>query len=253
MPIVTLTTDFGARDWFVGSIKGIILGVNPQITVVDNTHEIPAGDIRAGAFALAASCRCYPRLTVHMAVVDPGVGSSRAGIVVRTADHFFVGPDNGVLSLALAQEKALEIRRIDNQTFMRSPVCHTFHGRDVFAPVAARLTQGVILDAIGSKLPDYTRLEWAQPKVVGGLLRGEIIYIDRFGNCITNIDAGMKVTGKVRVAGTMECEFRRTYSDVAPGQPVALIGSTSFLEIAVNAGHAAQTLGLKLGDPIEVK
>jgi S-adenosylmethionine hydrolase len=253
MAIVTLTTDFGTRDWFVGSMKGAILSVNPQITIVDNTHEIQAGDIRAGAFALAASCRCFPRLTVHLAVVDPGVGSLRAAIVVRTADYFFVGPDNGILSLALAQDKVLEIRRIDNQTFTRTPVSHTFHGRDVFAPVAARLTQGVMLDAIGAKLPDYARLEWVQPKVVGGLLRGEIVYIDRFGNCITNIGAGAKVTGKVRAAGTMECEFRRTYSDVAPGQPVALVGSTGFLEIAVNAGHAAQALRLKVGDPVEVK
>jgi len=253
MAIITLTTDFGTRDWFVSSMKGVILGVNPQIAIVDNTHEMPPGDIHAGAFALAASYRCFPRLTVHVAVVDPGVGSSRAAIVVRTADYFFVGPDNGVLSLALAQEKALEIRRIENQTFLREPVSETFHGRDVFAPVAARLTQGVMLDAIGGKLPDFARLEGVQPKVVGGLLRGEIIYIDRFGNCITNISAAAKVTGKVRVAGTVECEFRRAYSDVAPGQPVALIGSTGFLEIAVNAGNSAQSFGLKIGDSVELK
>jgi S-adenosyl-L-methionine hydrolase (adenosine-forming) len=253
MAIITLTTDFGTRDWFVGSMKGVILGVNPQITIVDITHEIPAGDIRAGAFALAASCRCFPRLTVHVVVVDPGVGSSRAAIVVRTTDYFFVGPDNGVMSLALSQENVLEIRRIENETFLRQPVSGTFHGRDVFAPVAARLTQGVMLDAIGGKLPDYVRLEWVQPKAVGGLLRGEIIHIDRFGNCITNIGAAVKVTGKVRVAGTVECEFRRAYSEVAPNQPVALIGSTGFLEIAVNGGHAAQLLGLKIGDPVELK
>jgi S-adenosyl-L-methionine hydrolase (adenosine-forming) len=253
MAIITLTTDCGSRDWFVASMKGVILGVNPQVTIVDNTHEIPAGDIRAGAFALAASCRCFPRLTVHVAVVDPGVGSSRAAIVVRTADHFFVGPNNGVLSLALTQEKVLEIRQIENQSLLRQPVSHTFHGRDVFAPIAARLTQGVLLDTLGAKLPDYARLEWVQSKIVGGVLRGEIIYIDRFGNCITSIGTVSNAAGKVRVAGTIECEFRRTYSDVTPGPPVALIGSTGFLEIAINGAHAAQVLGLKIGDPVEVK
>ncbi len=253
MPIITLTTDFGTRDWFVGSMKGVILGINPQATLVDITHEIPAGDIRAGAFALAASCRSFPRLAVHVAVVDPGVGSQRAAIVVRTADYFFVGPDNGVMSLALAQEKILEIWRVENQSLLRQPVSNTFHGRDVFAPIAARLTQGLLLDSLGTKLKDYTRLDGVQPKVVNGVLRGEIIYIDRFGNCITNINVVTNAAGKVRVAGKVECPVRRIYQDVAPGQPVALIGSTGFLEIAINAGNVAQTLGLKVGDVVELK
>ncbi len=253
MAIITLTTDFGTHDWFVGSMKGVILGINPQTTIVDITHEIPAGDIRIGAFALAASYRSFPRLAVHVAVVDPSVGSQRAAIVVRTADYFFVGPDNGLLSLALAREKVVEIWRVENQSLLRQPVSHTFHGRDVFAPVAARLTQGLLLDTLGTKLKDYARLDGVQPKVVGGVLRGEIIYIDRFGNCITNISAVSKAAGKVRVAGRIECELRRIYQDATPGQPVALVGSTGFLEIAVNGGCAAQALGLKIGDPVEVK
>jgi S-adenosylmethionine hydrolase len=253
MAIITLTTDFGTRDWFVGSMKGVILGINPQAQIVDITHEIPAGDVRTGAFALAASYRCFPRLTVHVAVVDPGVGSERNAIAVRTADYFFVGPDNGVLSLALAQEKVLEIRRIENASLLRQPVSHTFHGRDVFAPAAARLTQGVLFDSLGGKLDDYARLDLSQPKVVGGVWRGEIIYIDRFGNCITNLRALAKSAGKARVAGKLECPVGRIYQDAPPGQPVALVGSTGFLEIAINTGNAAQSFGLKIGDVVEVR
>lgn len=253
MPIITLTTDFGTRDWFVGSMKGVILGIHPQTQIVDITHEVPAGDVRAGAFVLAACYRCFPRLTVHVAVVDPGVGSERAAIAVRTAEYFFVGPDNGVLSFALAQEKVLEIRRIENAALLRPPVSHTFHGRDVFAPVAARLTQGVLLESLGAKLDGYTRLDFAEPKVVGGVLRGEIIYIDRFGNGITNLRALAPSAGRVRVAGKLECPVGRIYQDVASGQPVALVGSTGFLEIAINGGHAAQSLGLKIGDVVEVR
>jgi hypothetical protein len=136
---------------------------------------------------------------------------------------------------------------------LRQPVSNTFHGRDVFAPIAARLTQGLLLDTLGTKLKDYARLEGVQPKVVGGVLCGEIIYIDRFGNCITNISAVTSAAGKVRVAGRIECDLRRIYQDAPAGQPVALAGSTGFLEIAINAGHAAQSLGLKIGDPVEVK
>jgi S-adenosylmethionine hydrolase len=252
MPIITLITDFGTTDWFVGSMKGVMLGINPQATLVDITHGIPAGEVRAGAFALAASYRSFPRLTVHCAVVDPGVGSHRAAIVVRTADYFFVGPDNGLLSLAVAQEKVLEMRRVENQSLLRQPVSDTFQGRDVFAPVAARLTQGTLFDSFGPPAGDYVKLDWAQSKVVGGLLRGEIIYIDRFGNCVTNIGTVPK-TSKLRVAGRIECGVGRIYQDVATGQPIALPGSTGFLEICVNSGHAAQVLGLKVGDVVEVR
>ncbi len=253
MPIITLTTDFGTRDWFVGSMKGVILGVNPQAQIVDITHEVPPGDVRVGAFVLAASYRCFPRLTVHVAVVDPGVGSGRDAIAVRTADYFFVGPDNGVLSYALAQEKVLEIRRIENAALLRQPVSHTFHGRDVFAPVAARLTQGALLDSLGAKLAGYARLDFAEPKIVGGVWRGEIIYIDRFGNCITNLGAPGSSAGKVRVAGKLEAPVRQFYRQGAPGEPIALVGSTGLLEIAINGGNAAQALGLAIGDVVEVR
>ncbi|MGD0650027.1 MAG: SAM-dependent chlorinase/fluorinase [Verrucomicrobiia bacterium] len=284
MAIITLTTDFGTADWFVGSVKGVILGINPQVSIVDITHDVPVSDIRAGAFALLASYRCFPRHTVHLAVVDPGVGSNRMPIVVRTADYFFVGPDNGVLSFALAQEKVLEVRRLDNDAYfyhapsvIHKPVSNTFHGRDIFAPVAARLTQNVPFDSLGEKLNDYVRLDWPQPRLggaAGGVLRGEIIYIDRFGNAITNLDEAMvrqigrtdvppvKQDGRAgKTGGTPVlllkghplCELKRFYQDAPAGQPLALVGSSGFLEIAVNNGNAAQELGLRVGDRVQVR
>jgi S-adenosylmethionine hydrolase len=239
MNVITLTTDFGMRDWFVGSMKGVILGVNAQAVIVDITHEIPAGDIRAGAFALMASYGCFTRNTVHVAVVDPGVGSNRAPIVVRTSDYYFVGPDNGVLSWALMKETVLEIWQVETQMYFRQPVSHTFHGRDIFAPVAARLTHRVLMDSLGRKLNDYTKLDWPKPQVVGGLLRGEIIYIDHFGNAITNVESPAKSTTKVRVPGKLDCGIKSFYQEVPNGQPLAIVGSTGYLEIAVNGGKAA--------------
>ena len=251
MPIISLTTDFGTADWFVGSMKGVILGINPQAVIVDITHEIAPGDVRAGAFALAVSYKCFPRLTVHVAVVDPGVGSQRAALAVRTADYFFVGPDNGLLSFALAQEKVLEILRVENEGLLRRPVSRTFHGRDVFAPIAARLTQQVLMDSLGTKLQDYVRLERAEPRVVGGVLSGEIIYIDHFGNAITNIGSLAKSVTRVHVAGKTAPKIVEFYRQGAPSEPIALIGSSGFLEIAINGGHAARTLDLQVGDVVE--
>ena len=252
MSIITLTTDFGTHDWFVGSMKGVILGVNPQAVVVDITHEIPPGDIRAGAFALAVSCRHFLRNSVHVAVVDPGVGSPRAAIVVKTSDYCFVGPDNGVLSVALAKEKVLEIWKIENEGYFHQPVSNTFHGRDVFAPIAAHLTQRVLMDSLGQPLKDYAKLDWPKPQVTGGLLRGEIIYIDRFGNAISNIEAPAKSADTVRVPDKVQCDLKKFYQEVPAGQPLAIPGSTGYLEIAVNGGNAAQTFSLKLGDPVEL-
>ena len=253
MSIITLTTDFGARDWFVGSMKGVILGISPQATIVDITHAIPSGDIRAGAFALLASYRCFRRNTVHVAVIDPGVGSSRAAIAVKTSDHFFVGPDNGVLSLALAQENVIEIRSLDNDMYFHKPISTTFHGRDVFAPVAAHLTQDIAFDSLGEKRTEYVRLDRARPRTTEGIMRGEIVYIDHFGNAITNIEWPGKQAGKVRVPGKVECDIRDFYQQVPSSQPLVIIGSAGFLEIAVNGGNAASQFGLKIGDPVEVE
>jgi S-adenosyl-L-methionine hydrolase (adenosine-forming) len=164
MSIITLTTDFGVEDWFVGTMKGVLLGIQPRAQLVDITHHIPAGDIEAGAFALAASFRFFPRGTVHLVVVDPGVGTTRAALAVETAQYKFVGPDNGVLSLALPQDPPTAMCRLENTKYFLKEVSHTVHGRDLFAPVAAHLSRGVSLNELGSQAYDYVRLTVAEPK-----------------------------------------------------------------------------------------
>jgi S-adenosylmethionine hydrolase len=257
MNLITLTTDFGTSDWFVGSMKGVILAINPHANIVDLSHHIASGDVRAGAFVLAEACRLFPRNTVHVAVIDPGVGSDRAAIAVHTSDCFFVGPDNGVLSLALAHRKVLEIRRLDNEGYFHKPVSHTFHGRDIFAPVAARLTMGVTFESLGTRLTDYAAISWAQPFHSDGALCGEVLHVDQFGNAITNLDARHLPTSTERTlrvfAGDREIgEVCSYYQQVPQGQSLGIVGSTGLLEIAINGGDAAQTLGLKIGDPVQV-
>ena len=187
MPIITLTTDFGAQDWFAGAMKGSILSINPHAHIVDITHCVSPGDIRAGAFSLAASCRFFPEGTIHVAVVDPGVGGGRKAIAVRTPAQFFVGPDNGVLSAALRDQKIEAVHRLENPKYLLSFVSRTFHGRDVFAPVAAHLSLGLPIRKLGPAQADWVRLPF--PAIDSGRDRidGEVVYIDRFGNGITNI------------------------------------------------------------------
>ena len=255
---ITLTTDFGTRDWFVGTMKGVILGIAPRAPVVDITHEIPPGDIRAAAFALLASYRFFPRGTIHLVVVDPGVGSARQAIAVQTTNFTFLGPDNGVLSWALAQEQIKAIRRLDDERYFLRPVSHTFHGRDIFAPVAAHLSRGSPCHRLGKSLKDYVRLPWPAPTKGHGEIRGEVIYIDHFGNAITNISAEalafLRQSAHGIFAGRKRlCSLERFYQAVPAGKPVAVIGSTGFLEVAVNGGSAAQSLGLKTGDRVTVR
>lgn len=258
MKLITLTTDFGTQDWFVGAMKGIIAGIAPRATVVDLTHAIPAGDVRAGAFALAASYRYFPRRTIHVVVVDPGVGSRRAALAVETADYVFVAPDNGVLAWALAREKIKTVRRLENGKYFLRPVSQTFHGRDIFAPVAAHLSKGVPLARLGPALRDFQKLRWPEPKPSRQGMTGEVIYIDRFGNAITNLAAGLLAEFcrrgcRVAVHGKSIGGLRRFYQEVPSGEPVAVVGSAGFLEIAVNGGSAAERLKLKPGDPVDVR
>jgi len=254
--LITLTTDFGTRDWFVGTTKGVILGIAPRAAIVDITHEIPAGDIRAGAFALAAACRFFPKGTVHVAVVDPGVGGARKAIAVQTANYFFVGPDNGVLSPALAQEKIKSVRRLENTDYFLQPVSHTFHGRDIFAPVAAHLCRGTSVRKLGPAQKDFILLSWPQPHLQPNGIKGEVVFIDRFGNAITNIEnIGLNPLGRLEVflGHKRLCSVRTFYQSVRVGQAVAVPGSSGFLEIAVNGGNAARRLGLKIGDRVSIR
>jgi len=258
MCIITLTTDFGVSDWFAGTMKGAILNIQPRAQIVDITHSIPAGDVRAGAFALAASYEFFSRKTIHVAIVDPGVGGKRRALVVQTADYLFVGPDNGVLSFALAGERIKSIHQLTNARFFLTPISGTFHGRDVFAPVAAHLSKGRSPHLLGPKLSDLVRLPWPKPQRDGSGIRGEIVYIDRFGNAITGIKREhfpefADVRCDVFVRRKRLCPLVAFYQAVRPGKPAAVFGSSGFLEIAVNGGSAAECHKLAVGDAITVR
>jgi hypothetical protein len=233
-------------------MKGVMIRIQPRATLVDITHEVPAGDIRGGAFALAAAWRFFPKGTVHVAVVDPGVGSARRAIAVQTAEYCLVGPDNGVLSWALAQQKVRAIHALENGAYFLRPVSNTFHGRDIFAPVAAHISRGVSIRRLGPALKDFVRLAWPEPKARRGRIQGEVVYIDRFGNGITNLEGALSRDAKWIVCESHVkrrrcCPVKPFYQAVAPGSPVALVGSSGFLEIAVNGGSAEKVLGLKVG------
>ena len=258
MSVITLTTDFGTSDWFIGTLKGVIAGIAPKAKVIDLTHDLPPGDIRGGAFALEAGCRFFPEGTVHVAVVDPGVGSHRKAIAVKTAKGVFVGPDNGVLSWALAKEKVAAIHALENEDYFLQPVSQTFHGRDVFAPVAAQLSRGVPIKKFGPALKDFVRLDWPEPRRQRGGVEGEVVYIDCFGNAITNIASEL-----LRGAAMASCEvfakrhricpLRTFYQSVPQKTPVALAGSSGFLEIAVNGGSAGKLLGVRIGTRVVLR
>lgn len=252
MKTITLTTDFGLDDWFVGTMKGVILRTAPNAVIVDLTHGIAAGDIRAGAFALAAACRHFPAGTIHVAVVDPGVGSDRAGVVVETENHLFVGPDNGIFSFALRGERLRSIHRLDNPRYRLAEVSRTFHGRDVFAPAAAHLSRGVPVAQFGPRVHELVSLDWPEPVALKSGVGGEVVHLDHFGNAITNLPASRVLAssaGKVTVS-SRSVPVREYYSAVAHGRPVAVIGSSGLLEIAIRGGNAARTLKLKRGTKV---
>ena len=239
-------------DWFVGTMKGVIACLSPRTSVVDLTHDVRPGDIRGGAFAVAASCRFFPKGTVHVAVVDPGVGSRRKAIAVQTANGVFVGPDNGVLSWALAKEKIRAIHALENEAYFLQPVSHTFHGRDVFAPVAAHLSRGVPIRKLGAALKDFVRLDWPEPRERRGGIEGEVVYIDRFGNAITNLESRLwrgvdGISCEIYGRRRRVCSLKTFYQAVAPKTPVALVGSSGLLEIAINGGSAEKVLGIRVG------
>jgi S-adenosylmethionine hydrolase len=242
-PVVTLLTDFGTADGYAAEMKGVILTRAPAATVVDVTHDIPPQDVECGRLALARYWRRFPTRTVHLAVVDPGVGSQRAALAVESDGRFLVGPDNGVLSPALLVTGARAVTLP-----VPAGASATFHGRDVFAPAAAELALGATLDALGSPALDFVIRRTPEPRRrVDGSIEGQVITIDRFGNAITNLLSlrahRIEVNGKV-------LPLRRSYGEVSPGEPIALVGSTGLIEIAVRDGSAAATLGLERGSVV---
>ncbi len=241
---VVLLTDFGTRDHYVGVMKGVILSRVPEATLVDLTHEIPPQDVRAAAYELRVSYRYFPKGSVFLCVVDPGVGTERRALVIRAAGRFFVGPDNGLFTLVLKEESEAEIRAVEVERFKRPGASTTFHGRDLFAPVAAEILRGRSLSAFGPRIEDPVRISFPEPEPVPGGLRVPVLRVDRFGNLILNLSSLELSSARFRVV----VEGRRvplvkTYAEVSEGEPLALFGSDGFLEIAVNQGSAAEVFG----------
>ncbi len=250
MTVITLLTDFGTADYFVGAVKGAILSVNPLTIIADITHEVPPQDIQSAAFSLLAAYNTFPAGTIHLAVVDPGVGSARRPIIVSAGGHFFVGPDNGLFTYIYDRESAHEIFHVTAEKYFRQPTSTTFHGRDIFAPVAAALSKGVEVEAFGAVISDEVRLDSLAPEVKNGRVEGRIIHIDRFGNCITNITRDVFNAGHLVINGETISDFRDFYADNPRNGPFAIWGSAGFLEISINGDSAAKKLGIKAGDRI---
>ena len=255
LPVITLLTDFGTADYFAGAVKGAILSVNPVAAIVDITHEIPPQDVEAAAFTLLATYQTFPQGTIHVAVVDPGVGSARRPIVVRAGDQFFVGPDNGIFTYIYDREPSHQVFHITSDKYFRPSPSTTFHGRDIFAPVAAALSKGVTLKQLGVVINDKVRLETSlKPEVLkNGNVKGRIIHIDRFGNCITNLTRDLcDERSALLIKRKTIRAFRDFYSDAPPNSLFAIWGSAGFLEISVNGSSAAKVLRAKRGDTIVV-
>ena len=254
LPVITLLTDFGTVDYFVGAVKGAILSVNPAAVMADITHEIPPQDLEAAAFTLLAAYATFPPGTIHVAVVDPGVGSTRRPIIVSAGEHFFVGPDNGIFTYIYDREPAQQTFHVTAEKYFRQPTSTTFHGRDIFGPVAAALSNGVKPKAFGPEITDAVRLDRQLLPVVqnNGNVEGRIIHIDRFGNCITNIirDLLQDEHATLLVKEKPINNFRKFFGEDPSSELFAIWGSAGFLEIAVNGGSAALTLGAKRGEAV---
>ena len=257
MNLITLTTDFGTQDGYVGAMKGVILGINPRAVIVDLTHDIAPGDVMGGAFALANAARWFPSHAIHLAVVDPGVGSRRRAIAVETTCGTFVGPDNGLFSFVAVKGATREIRELANRALRLAEVSRTFHGRDIFAPGAAHLSRGTAFKEVGPRLRSMLRLPITPAKKTRDGLQGAVVHIDRFGNAITNIPAGSILEagcakGRVIAGDRAVGPLRQCYADAAVGKPLALIGSGGCLEVSVYRGSAAEALGLAVGTKVQV-
>ncbi|MBZ0155178.1 MAG: SAM-dependent chlorinase/fluorinase [Alphaproteobacteria bacterium] len=254
-PVITLTTDFGYKDPFVGEMKGIILSINPRVLPVDITHAITPQDIREGALLIGESCRYFPKGSIHVVVVDPGVGSGRRAIIVEAGGHLFVGPDNGVFSTVLSSPESVRVIHILEEKYVLSLQSPTFQGRDVFAPAAAWLSRGVALEEFGPRIDDPVRIVFPLPRQEGEGITGEVIYIDRFGNAITNIRRS-----DLETLGVWHAELKGIpippvghYAQAEENSLSCLINSSGHLELFVNRGDASGRYGIRKGDPVMLR
>jgi S-adenosylmethionine hydrolase len=257
--IATLTTDFGLKDPYAAEMKATILSICQNAVIVDITHEIAKFNTRMGAYMLASAAPYFPKGSVHVAVVDPGVGTKRRPILIQTARSFFVGPDNGILILAAEKQMIAHIHELANPQFMSPKVSNTFHGRDIFAPAAAHLLNEVKPEEFGPEIHEAIKPEFAKITRKNDVLIGEVLHIDGFGNIITNINEKEVVQSQLNEAVNVELPtyklklyLFKAYGETKPHQPLALIGSHGFLEIALNHGNAAKKFKTKPGDKIAV-
>lgn len=260
-PTITLTTDFGLNDHFVGAMKGVILNIAPDAQIVDITHAVQPYDILDGALALAETYNYFPPRTVHLVVVDPGVGTARRPIIASSDRHNFVAPDNGVLSLMYAKEERLHVRHVSSDHYFQQPISNTFHGRDIFAPVAAYLAKGVDHEKFGPEIADYVRFNAPKPKPVDAkTVRGVVLKVDRFGNLITNFTAkdvpalfeGKADGFKINVGKREITALHTNYAQGGPGEVFAILGSMGYLEISSNRGAANQLTSAAKGSEVSI-
>jgi S-adenosylmethionine hydrolase len=256
--IITLLTDFGTQDGYAGVMKGVILGIHSEVTIVDISHDIPQWNLKSAAFILQSSYRYFPKGTIHVIVVDPGVGSSREIIAVQTQDYLFLAPDNGVLSVVLMSEQPYEVHRISGSKANAGDISQTFHGRDVFAPVAAHLSKGASLTEFGELYKTPVQILIEDPVVGTKKISGKIEYRDRFGNLISNIrekdfkKSGITDSCIATINGRSIRGLTTHYAAVTKGSPLLLFSSSGYLEIACNAASAAKILQADIGDTVEL-
>ncbi len=254
-PIITLTTDFKTKDGYVGAIKGVIKRINPKVEVVDVSHQIEAFDVLGAAFALNNFYRYFPRGTIHLVVVDPGVGSPREPLLIKSEDFFFVGPDNGIWSFVYQNERITEIIALTNKKYFLAEPSSTFHARDIFAPVAAYLSLGIKVGEFGNPAKECFKLIIPEPELKRKVLLGQVIHIDHFGNLITNIGAELLKNNQIAgmMVGTKWIKrMVRSYFEIPENQLGVLVGSSGFLEIAVNQGSAQKVLKSRIGTKVKI-
>ncbi len=257
-PIITLITDFGLQDGYVGVMKGVIAKINPSAKIIDISNNIEPQDIFQAAYVLDSSYAHFPRGAIHVVVVDPGVGSKRKILCLKTKDYFFLAPDNGVLSFIIAREESPSIREVTNKKYFLPEISNTFHGRDIFAPAAAHLSREGIYKNLGKRVNEENEINLPKPiRSPGGVLTAEIIYVDGFGNLITNINReiinriNVKSRKLVIIVGRRRLnKISDSYADAGDKEVVAIFGSSGYLEISVNCGNAKEILNLKKGDKL---
>jgi len=258
--IITLTTDFGLKDPYIAQMKGVILSISPNVKIIDITHNIEKFNIIEGAFTLAATTKFFPKGTIHVVVIDPGVGTERNAIIIKTERYYYVGPDNGVLTYVIEREEIKKIIKIKRNRYVNREISNTFHGRDVFAPAAAYIAKGVKCIKLGEEKDSYKTLQIQKAYRDNEKIYGKVIYIDSFGNIITNINRKLlkdaykhnRLTLKIGDKPIREIRLVKAYGELNKGELLAIIDSYDLLEIAVNRGNASDILEVKVGDRITI-